>query len=129
MNGNNSVSSMAQKYSYAVCLVTLVGFALFTIFGLVGVVKIIIPEYTMSSAEHFEYSPASSSDIAAAKKLEGISDLVRMAAAWLVCVPLFLLHFDWARKMAARERSQRAIRKRYPPKRRPQQHQPRPKSS
>jgi len=101
----------------------LVGFAAFTIFGLVGVLKILIPEYTMSSSEHPEHGSLSDG-LLVAKQHEGYRDLIRMGAAWLVCVPLFLVHFNWARTLARRERFERSSRKRYPQKRRPQQRQP-----
>lgn len=73
-----------------------------------GVVNVVTPESILERQRH-----------------EGISELIHMFAAWIVCIPIFWLHFRWGGRLAAKEaRTVRSSNQRYPRRRPTKQHPP-----
>lgn len=171
-------SRITQVYAYIVSFAALLVFAIMTILGIVGIVKIAVPEYTISKYEYQSMqrseivvediaepnepaeaaaTPADSvvmdtlpqvepkkaapidiggivsvttpESILDGQRHEGVSELIHMFAAWIVCIPIFWFHFRWAGRLAAKEaRPVRSSNPRYPRRRPTRQQQP-PKSS
>ena|GEM_PF-2781806 len=60
-----------------------------------------------------------------AHRRQGVSALIEMAIALLICLPLFWVHFQWAKKLARQEADSRVMKRRYPTNRQPRRYNPR----
>jgi hypothetical protein len=63
-----------------------------------------------------------------AQRRQGVSALIDMAVALLICLPLFWVHFRWAKKLATHEADARIMRRRYPAHRQSRRYNPKPNS-
>jgi len=63
-----------------------------------------------------------------AKRHEGIRDIINMVVVWIICLPVFWVHFRWVRKLAEQEAAARIMRRRYPGPRQARRHNSKPNS-
>jgi hypothetical protein len=169
----NRKNTIGQIYAYVVCLGLSVGLVIMTFVGLMGVLKIILPDYTMKQYDYTNYQrlvrqeafvasePGSTSDISEgsetaqdsaasdilvkgtisrdpatsqarataaemldAQQRQGVRALLNMVVALVICLPLFWVHFRWAKKLARQETDARVMRRRYPGHRQPRRYNP-----
>jgi hypothetical protein len=167
-------NTIGQIYAYVVCLGLSVGLVIMTFVGLMGVFKIILPDYTMQIHDYTNYqrlirqeaqtvsksgyasdisegsvaikdsaagdiqvrgtisldsapshARATAAEILDAQRRQGVGALINMAVALLLCLPLFWVHFRWAKKLATQEEDARIMKRRYPTHRQPRRYNPR----
>lgn len=171
-------NTIGQIYAYVVCLGLSVAVVTMTFVGLMGLFKIILPDYTMQKYDYTSYQrllrqeaqidseAGSTSDISEgsvtvqdsaagdiqvrgtfgldptpsqarataaemldAQRRHGVRDLINMTVALLICLPLFWVHFRWAKKLATQEVDARIMRRRYPGHRQQRRYSPRSSSN
>ncbi len=170
----NRKNTIGQIYAYVVCLGLSVGVVVMTFVGLMGVLEIVLPDYTMQKYDYTNYqrlvrqeaqtvsesgstsdisegsvavedsvagdiqvrgtisldsapsqAGATAAEVLDAQRRQGVRALINMAVALLICLPLFWVHFRWAKKLATQEEDARIMRRRYPAHRQPRRYNPR----